>query len=93
MSRNHAGLDARRWARTRRAAFERDGFRCRSCGRPGALEAHHEPPLREGADPYDLAGIVTLCRTCHVKRHRPDNMTAGRADWIEMIDEIVGEGG
>lgn len=65
-------LDRRRWARTRVAAFTRDAFRCRNCGKAGRLEAHHEPPLneRDGGDPYDLDGIVTLCRTCHIERHR-----------------------
>ena len=89
MSGHHARLDARRWAQVRRQAFERDGWRCRECGRAGRLEAHHEPPLRDGADPYDLAGIRTLCRKCHIERHRPDDMTPGRADWLEMVDEIA----
>ena len=91
MSRQHARMDARRWARVRRAVFKRDGYRCTACGRPGRLEAHHEPPLRDGADPYDLAGIRTLCRTCHIERHRPDDMTPGRADWLAMVESIAGE--
>ena len=89
MSRNHVKLNARRWAHVRRQALERDGWRCRQCGKPGRLEAHHEPPLRKGADPYDLAGILTYCRGCHVERHRPDDMTPGRADWLAMVDEIA----
>ena len=92
MSRRHSRLDPRHWAAVRRAAFERDGFRCTSCGRPGRLEAHHEPPLREGGDPYDLAGIRTLCRGCHIERHRPDGMTPGRADWLEFVDNMAGDG-
>ena len=91
MSRQHRKLDARRWARVRRAAFARDGYRCTACGRAGRLEAHHEPPLRAGADPYDLDGIRTLCRGCHIERHRPDDMTPGRAEWIEMVEEITSE--
>ena len=89
MSKYHGRLNARRWARVRRQAFERDGYRCRACGRAGRLEAHHEPPLRDGADPYDLAGILTLCRTCHIERHRPDDMTPGRIDWLDMVDELL----
>lgn len=91
MSRNHVRLNPRRWAAVRRAAFERDGWRCRECGRAGRLEAHHEPPLRDGADPYDLDGILTLCRDCHIERHRPDDMTPGRAEWLDMVREIAGE--
>ena len=89
MSRNHHRLDGRRWALARKAAFERDGWRCRNCGGAGRLEAHHEPPLRKGADPYDVEGIKTLCRACHIERHRPDDMTPGRADWREFVANIA----
>ena len=88
MSRHHARLGWRRWERTRRAAFDRDGYRCRACGLPGALEAHHEPPLRAGADPYDLDGIVTLCRGCHIARHRTERDTPGRTAWRALVDSL-----
>ena len=91
MSRHHNHLNARRWAAVRRAVFERDDYRCVECGRPGRLEAHHEPPLRAGADPYDLAGIKTLCRRCHIVRHRPDDMVEGRMAWLDALAELVGK--
>ena len=91
MSRHHLRLNGRRWAKVRRAAFERDGWRCTKCGKAGRLEAHHEPPLRAGADPYDLAGIATLCRNCHIARHRPDDMVTGRMAWIDALAELVGK--
>ena len=89
MSRNHLHLHRSCWQAVRRAAFRRDGYRCTACGRAGRLEAHHEPALRAGGDPYDLAGIRTLCRTCHIERHRPDDMTPGRAEWLAMVDELT----
>ena len=89
MSQHHTHLNARCWAKIRRQAFDRDGWRCTECGRPGRLEAHHEPPLRAGADPYDLAGIRTLCRACHIERHRPDDMTPGREAWLALVDELA----
>ena len=89
MSRNHVHLNPRRWALARQAAFERDGWRCRNCGGAGRLEGHHEPPLRKGADPYDVSGIKTLCRECHIERHRPDDMTPGRADWRRFVARIA----
>ena len=89
MSRRHALLNARRWAAVRRQAFERDGWRCTACGMAGRLEGHHEPPLRRGADPYELAGIKTLCRDCHIKRHRPDDMVSGRMAWHDAVAELV----
>ena len=89
MSKHHTRLDARRWAKVRRQAFTRDSYRCTACGKAGRLEAHHEPPLRDGADPYDLDGIATLCRACHISRHRPDNMTPGRAGWLALVDDLA----
>ena len=89
MSRNHTRMNTRRWQATRRAAFRRDGYRCRKCGRRGRLEAHHEPPLTAGADPYDLDGILTYCRLCHIERHRPDQMTQGRAEWRRFVLELM----
>ena len=91
MSKNHVRLDPRRWARVRRAAFERDGYRCTVCGRAGRLEAHHEPPLRAGADPYDLDGILSYCRACHIERHREDDMVPGRPAWLEFVAEMAGD--
>lgn len=91
-SRHHAALDRRRWQWTRLKAFERDGWRCTACGRAGRLEAHHEPPMDDpayGGDPYDLAGIMTLCRSCHIERHRGDRETPGRAEWRAFARELV----
>ena len=91
MSRNHVHLDPKRWARVRRQAFERDGYRCTVCGKAGRLEAHHEPPLRAGADPYDLGAIRSLCRACHIERHREDDVTPGRPAWLEFVADIAGD--
>ena len=78
----------RRWADTRRAAFERDGWRCRVCDRPGRLEAHHVRPLYKGGSPYDLANVETLCRECHIDRHRRQ-LTALEAAWKRAVREMV----
>lgn len=89
MSREHFKLNSRRWKRVRRAAFDRDGWRCTRCGKRGRLEAHHKTALRDGGDPYDLANIETLCRSCHIEHHRGDDMTPGRAEWADYVAEIV----
>lgn len=89
MSRNHNSLNKRRWAATRRQVFIRDGYRCGNCGKAGRLEAHHEPPLTAGADPYAVSGCTTLCRQCHISEHRTDTMTPGRAEWIEFVQEMI----
>ena len=94
MSAAHKRLHQGRWARARRAAFRRDRYRCRNCGRAGRLEAHHEPPLGPGVDPYDLSGLVTLCRGCHIERHRRDGrreLTPDEKAWQTMVSEIMAD--
>ena len=89
MSKRHAALNRKRWSRVRRAAFERDGWRCTKCDTAGRLEAHHEPPLDAGADPYELAGIRTLCRACHIELHQAEaDDTPGRDGWRAFVREI-----
>lgn len=44
-------------------AYERDGYRCVECGRDTGIEAHHI--VYEEA----LDKLVTLCHSCHKKRH------------------------
>ena len=88
-SRFHANLNQRRWGWARLKAFERDGWKCTRCGRRGRLEAHHEPPLHAGGDAYDLSGIVTLCRACHIERHRSDRETPGRREWRALANELM----
>ena len=79
----------RAWERTRRLAFERDGWRCRRCGASGPLECHHVTSIADGGAVFDLANLETLCRRCHVGLHRaparPDRMPAG---WRRLIDEL-----
>lgn len=91
MSRHHHQLHAERWQATRRAVFARDGYRCRRCGKAGRLEAHHEPPLNDGTrNPYDIAGIVTMCRACHIERHRGPRreLTPDEAAWQKLVAEL-----
>ena len=60
MSANHRPLSkTRRWQAVRRAVFERDGWRCVACGRPGALECDHVTPLQRepGQDAWDWNGL------------------------------------
>jgi len=93
MSRRHTRLNARRWAATRRAAFERDGWRCVQCGRAGRLECDHIDRDWQG-DPYDPANLQTLCRLCHIEKTRQENRrepTPAEAAWRELVAEIMSE--
>ena len=94
MSRHHVHLNARRWAQMRRAVFERDGYRCVRCGRPGRLECDHVIPLEResGQDPYDPDGCQTLCRRCHIEKTRQENRrapTPAEAAWRELVAEML----
>lgn len=89
MSKNHVTLNARRWATARRKALERAGWRSELSGRPGRLEVHHRVPLDQGGAPYDLDNLMVLTRDEHIELHRPDNELPGRAEWREMVKEII----
>lgn len=60
-----------RWQQTRLRIFERDGFRCRCCGRRDEeLHAHHLF-YRKGFAPWEYSHdeLVTLCDSCHEIEH------------------------
>ena len=83
MSRNHARLDRKRWAAVRWHVLNRDGWRCRECGRPGRLECHHVVALERGGAPFDVDNAIALCRGCHLAEHADerDRLHPDRAAW------------
>ena len=95
MARSPSGsLGSRRWEQVRKAAKDRDGWRCTKCGRPGVLEVHHVVPVHERPDlAYSLDNVRTLCRRCHIETHRrpqPPDVLA----WRRFRDSpLPGEGG
>ena len=96
MSRHHLTFNARRWSIVRRAVFKRDGYRCVECGRAGRLECDHVTPLQRepGQDPFDLNGLQTLCRACHVEKTQQENRreaTPAEQAWRELVNEMAGK--
>ena len=96
MSRHHLPLfRTRRWKAVRRAVFDRDGWRCCECGRPGALECDHVTPLQRepGQDPWDINGLQTLCRQCHIAKTCRENRTRPpspqAAAWRAFVAEVI----
>ena len=94
MSRQHAQLHAKRWAAVRRSVFDRDGWRCTSCGTAGRLECDHVTPLQRepGQDPFDVNGLQTLCRSCHVSKTARENrrpLTPDEAAWKALVAEML----
>ena len=73
------------------AVLERDGWRCRQCGRAGRLECDHILPLFQFPDqnPYTLDGLQTLCRSCHIKKTREENLNPDRLEWNNYLDHLL----
>ena len=84
---------AARWKRVRRQAIERDGYRCRKCGRAsGRFEVDHVVPISAGGAAYELDNLQSLCRPCHFAKttvdrggvpHVPD------AAWGRLVGELL----
>ena len=94
MSDNHIRLRARRWGVLRRMVFERDGWRCVVCGRAGRLECDHITPMQRepGQDPYDMNGLQSLCRSCHLEKTAGENrreLTPDELAWRELVAELA----
>ena len=92
MSDHHIRLNTRRWAAVRRAVFQRDGWRCVECGKAGRLECDHVVPLERNGDPFDMANLQTLCRSCHIAKTAAENRrepTPTEAAWRAFVAEML----
>ena len=93
MSRFHRALDRKRWERARLAALDRDGWRCRHCGKAGRLEVDHVTPLHEdpGQDPFDLRGLQSLCVDCHHAKTRGElrDPDPRRDEWRALVARFM----
>lgn len=91
MSRHHAAIPSRLWARLRRFVLIRDGYRCRACGRPGRLEVDHVVPLDTGGHPTDPANLQALCVGCHIeksRRERGGELDPARQAWRDFLRTV-----
>ena len=66
------------WAEFRDEIVKRDEYLCKKCGRGyddfgdpewETLEVHHIIPFIKGGNFFDEANCITLCSSCHKKRH------------------------
>ena len=91
MSRRRINPSARQWETTRRAVFERDGYRCQAtgCGKAGRLEAHHVVHLASGwqqrfGQPFDAdAGAATSPCTSPRSPHGKETQ------WERLVSELT----
>ena len=79
--RDHRRLPWRAWARLRRAALDRDDWKCTLCRAPDELEVHHIVALDRGGAALDLANVETLCRGCHIAAH----LDSERREWRQFV--------
>ena len=76
------------WAFCRAAVLARDDYKCVLCGRRGRLEVDHIVPVSVGGARYDTENLQALCRGCHIKKTRSENLrSAERAEWKNFIGE------
>ena len=91
MSREHRALDWRRWARVRKLALRRSGYRSELSGLAGRLEVDHIVPLHRGGDPYALDNVQVLTRDEHIRKTAGENTRPDpeRDRWRALVAEIA----
>ena len=81
----------RRWKLLRRAVLERDGWRCRKCGKSGVLEVDHILRIEDGGPEFDPENCQALCRGCHIQ----EDFSAERGvipfppAWTALVDDLT----
>ena len=88
MSRFHARIAGPRWERARRAALDRAGWRCESCGLARPLDVHHVEALHHGGAPYDLDNLRALCRDCHTVSHGHKRSHKSMNKWRKFVEAL-----
>lgn len=93
MSWHHRRLDPRRWRRVRRLVLDRDGWRCRACGKASGLQVDHVVPIDKGGAEFDPANLQSLCggrNGCHARKTAGENrrqLTADETAWRRLVAE------
>ena len=89
-----------RWRMVRRQVLNRDGWRCRMCGRAaGRFEVDHIRPLHKAPEKaWDLENLQTLCPwPCHGEKTRAENKARHaelrpkpmRDAWQQLVLELT----
>lgn len=88
----HSGYDKHAWKLLRLQILERDGYRCRSCGKAGRFEVDHIRSLANGGEFWNAANLQTLCRECHFRKTASEigkqRDKVNRTEWIEYRDML-----
>lgn len=69
--------------------FNRDGWKCRSCGSRNSLCVHHVV-YRSQSGPDEPWNLITLCSACHDGVHKDvKNGEYGLTIWVFPEDGVV----
>jgi len=64
-----------RFGGNRIKALKRDNYICQLCGSKDKILVHHEDETGRSSKTHNnnLDNLITLCRNCHTKIHKPDS--------------------
>ena len=77
-------LHGKEWFQLRTTVLQRDGFRCKRCGRAGRMHVDHVKPLADGGT-NALSNLQSLCYHCHRVKTRIEQAKPERAEWVERV--------
>ena len=83
----------KRWRAFRLTILDRDGWRCRTCGKAGRLEVDHITPLERSGAPFEASNCQSLCVGCHRLKTAAENAKPNpeRLAWQKYIaDSLTG---
>lgn len=69
-------IRSKEWKQIAQQVMERDGYRCRCCGRTkdeAKLSVHHSTYEHLFDEQDNLCDLITVCTTCHLCIHRNRN--------------------
>lgn len=59
-----------RFGGNKKHVLERDGYKCRECGKEKGLIVHHLDHSGSSENPNnEMDNLITLCRSCHMRHH------------------------
>lgn len=69
-------IRSKEWKQIAQQVMERDGYRCRCCGRTkdeAKLSVHHSTYEHLFDEQDNLSDLITVCTVCHLSIHRNRN--------------------
>ena len=77
-------LSRYKWKKRVEQVMERDGHKCRMCGKSeGLADVHHIIKRSQGGGD-DMDNLILLCRECHNKQH-PEKQVR----WTRKIPQLA----